>query len=121
MEENSEPVKQSADADTLHCEHDFTVNLEAAFVQQQIYLNPTLNLYDLAQVLNTNRTYISNFLNQQLHTTFYEYVNHWRIKHAEQLLLTSNFTIDEIASRSGFNSLSSFRRYFTVDSGCGWP
>lgn len=117
LEENREPVKQSADADTLHCEHDFTVNLEAAFVQQQIYLNPTLNLYDLARVLNTNRTYISNFLNQQLHTTFYEYVNHWRIKHAERLLLTSNFTIDEIASRSGFNSLSSFRRYFTVHAG----
>ena len=60
-------------------DYHFAQHLEKVFVEDEIFLNPTLNINDLAQALHTNRTYISNYLNQQLDTSFYEYVNGWRV------------------------------------------
>ncbi len=95
----------------------FVEHLEEVFRDKKIYLNPTLNINDLAQELGTNRTYISNYLNQQLQTTFYEYVNRWRIGQTMELLKTTNLSLDDIAQKSGFNSQSSFRRYFIAHVG----
>lgn len=50
-----------------------------AFANEKVYLNLKLNIVELAMAVGTNRTYISNYINQQLHTTFYEYVNKWRL------------------------------------------
>ena len=93
-------------------DYHFAQHLEKVFVEDEIFLNPTLNINDLAQALHTNRTYISNYLNQQLDTSFYEYVNGWRVDKAKQLLTNTELTLEEITMQSGFNSLSSFRRYF---------
>lgn len=95
----------------------FAQALHDTFELGHIYLNPTLNINGLAQQLGTNRTYLSNYLNQQLHTSFYEYVNGWRVKHAQQLLATTALPLEDVASQSGFNSLSSFRRYFKKATG----
>ena len=95
----------------------FDEAFETMFSDRQIYLNPSLNINDLAQELGTNRTYVSNYINQQLHTTFYEYVNDWRMKRAMGLLTSTNLTLQEVATQSGFNSISSFRRYFVTKMG----
>lgn len=95
----------------------FADRMERMFSEKELYLNPTLNINELAQHLGTNRTYISNYLNRQLHTTFYEYVNQWRIRRAQKLLERTELTLDQIACQSGFNSQSSFRRYFTAATG----
>ncbi len=108
-EENSAPPA----ATNYH----FADNLERVFSEKEIFLNPTLNINDLAHELGTNRTYISNYLNQQLHTTFYEYVNHWRVARAKDLLAQTSLPLDAVAAKSGFNSQSSFRRYFAAAVG----
>ncbi len=95
----------------------FAEHLEEVFRDGEIYLKPTLNINDLARELGTNRTYISNHLNQQLQTTFYEYVNRWRVARAKELLKSTSLSLDDIAVKSGFNSQSSFRRYFIVHVG----
>lgn len=95
----------------------FDETFETVFSDKMVYLNPTLNINDLARELGTNRTYVSNYINQQLHTTFYEYVNDWRVKRAICLLTTTNLTLQEVATQSGFNSISSFRRYFVSKEG----
>ena len=87
------------------------------FTEKHIYLNPLLNINDLAHELGTNRTYVSNYINQQLNTTFYDYVNNWRMKQALYLLNTTELSLQEIASQAGFNSISSFRRYFVSTMG----
>ena len=87
------------------------------FEEEKIYLNPKLNIVELSMSVGTNRTYISNYINQQLHTTFYEYVNKWRVKRAKELLSSTSLPLEDIATQSGFNSLSSFRRYFTKSMG----
>ena len=86
--------------------------------QEHIYLNPRLTLSDLALRVGTNRTYLSNYINQVLHQTYFDYINTLRIKFASQLLLTTNYTLEVIAEKSGFNSLSTFRRCFLQTYGC---
>lgn len=73
---------------------------------------------DLAQKLGTNRTYLSNFFNKERQTTFYEFVNGYRISYSENLLTTTDYTLDVVAELSGFNSLSTFRRAFSVKNNC---
>lgn len=91
----------------------FEGNLTKAFEEDAVYLNPRLNIAGLAITVGTNRSYLSAYLNQHQHTTFYEYVNQWRVRRAKELLAESAIPLEQIAGKSGFNSLSSFRRYFT--------
>ena len=85
--------------------------------KEQAFLNPKLTLSELALRVGTNRTYLSNYLNQQLHQTFFEYVNSLRMSYATELLVTTNLTLEVIAEKSGFNSLSTFRRCFLQKHG----
>lgn len=106
-------VEQPAPAEpagevTYHFAHRF----EAAFSESHLHLNPQLSIIDLAAEMGTNRTYVSNYINQQLHTTFSNYVNAWRVREAQRLLTDTNLTLEEVAEQSGFNSLTSFRRNF---------
>lgn len=80
--------------------------------KEKIFLDPNLNLIDLAETLGTNRTYISQFLNNEMHCSFYDYVNTLRIEFAGELLKTSDDKIEFISVRSGFSSITTFRRIF---------
>lgn len=86
--------------------------LEDLFAQRQLHLNPHLSLNDVAEAIGTNRTYLSRHFNQTLHTTFFDFVNLLRVRHAQHLLQDSNQTIEAIATNSGFNSAGTFRRVF---------
>lgn len=92
--------------------------IEQLFIVDKIYLNPTLKLSDVASMAATNRTYISKFFNQGRESSFYSYVNRYRIEHACRLLKESNDTIDVIAGQSGFNSKATFYRVFSDIKGC---
>lgn len=88
------------------------------FDEERIYLDSKLKLSDVARMVGTNRTYLSRYFNRDSGQTFYDYVNNYRIKHAEQLLRNSSATLLEISEKSGFNSLSTFRRAFVAMYGC---
>lgn len=94
--------------------------LETAFNDKKMYLNPKLTILDLANECQTNRTYISDFLNTELNTNFNDYVNLARIERVSQRMLMNNdldYSIEEIAVASGFNSVSTFRRAFEKFTG----
>jgi AraC-like DNA-binding protein len=88
--------------------------LERIVEEQQLYLNKNLMLQDLAQAMNTNRTYISSYLSQQRQQTFYDYINQLRIERVSIPLMKEHpeYKLDYVASESGFASLSTFRRAF---------
>lgn len=106
MTENSDKIFESKGMPKLG------IVLQDLFITQKIYLNPKLKLSDVAMLAGTNRTYLSNYFNQELSTTFYDYVNGMRLDHAEELLIHSSDSQTLIAEQSGFNSLSTFRRQF---------
>lgn len=88
--------------------------LERLIEEEQLYLKPNLTLNDLAQALGSNRTYVSNYLSQVLHQTFYDYINQMRIERMSIPLLREHpeYKLDYVASQSGFVSMSTFRRAF---------
>lgn len=107
--ERMEPVEE---------QNSIAVIVNRLFVEERLYLNPRLKLSDVARLVGTNRTYLSRFFNQENGQTFYDYVNNLRVKHAEELLLTTSLPLLAIASESGFNSLSTFRRVFVSTYDC---
>ena len=90
--------------------------LSLCMVEQKLYLNPKLTLQDVCSAIGTNRTYLSDYLNNVLNTTFYDYVNELRIKTACEIMDSMTHEnkrpIIEIAEVSGFNSISTFNRAF---------
>ena len=93
--------------------------LERMMEEQQLYLRPDLTLMDLAQAIGTNRTYVSNYLSQVLHVTFYDYVNQLRIERMSIPLMKEHpeYKLEYVATKSGFASMSTFRRSFIKITG----
>lgn len=56
--------------------------LQRLMTEERLWVNPHLTLSDLAMQVGTNRTYLSNYLNNTLSTTFYDYVNDYRLQAA---------------------------------------
>lgn len=99
--------------------YNFSDTLRELFEEKHLYLNPALTLTDVAQELCTNRTYLSAYLNNDLETTFFDFVNNYRLEHASVLLKEyPQMTLEQVAEKSGFNSLSTFRRSFMKKFGC---
>ncbi len=87
---------------------------------QKIYLDPELRLDTVAQMLNTNRTYISTVLNDDLGKSFIVWVNEYRVGEAISMMTGPGGrekTISEIAEKSGFKSNSSFTEFFRRQTG----
>lgn len=90
------------------------VDITALILEKQYYLTENLNLTMLASLIGTNRTYLSRFINTKLNTTFYDYINTFRVEHAMRLLRDSNSkqSLEEVAYQSGFGSYTTFNRFF---------
>jgi AraC-like DNA-binding protein len=94
--------------------------LESVITTLKPYLKKDLALYELAAMVNTNQTYLSNYLNQVQQTNFNDYVNQYRVKEACRLMLDhqqDNLTIEMLAGISGFNSTSTFYTAFKKFTG----
>lgn len=112
--------KKEVDTETVHEQESpllyqqIQTSLEQSMTESKLYLNPKLTLQELAAEIGTNRTYLSEYLNNVLETTFYEYVNAFRIKEACKFIneFGQRKSMIEIAEMSGFNSISTFNRSF---------
>lgn len=112
-----QPVEPEPEELKLQQEAAFAERMYLLFEKEHVYLNPRLRLSELAMVLGTNRTYLSQYFNQNCESTFYDFVNDYRIHHAKLLLHSTDDTLETIAMNSGFNSLSTFRRAFVQREG----
>lgn len=95
-----------------------SLRIRKLFVEERIYLNSRLALSDVAKLIGTNRTYLSQYFNRVERTTFYDFVNGMRLEYSEQLLKDTDDNLLTIALKSGFNSLSTFRRSFDKKHNC---
>ncbi|AOE87301.1 AraC family transcriptional regulator [Pseudomonas sp. TCU-HL1] len=94
-------------------------DIEEYFQRSQPYLDPALDLHQVASATGYTRNQISYLLNQMLGQSFYQYVNQARLQHLLTLLATAvpPVRIDELAFSAGFNSLSAFYRCFRQHTG----
>lgn len=88
------------------------------------YLNQNINIDDVAHKLGTNRTYVTRLMRQEYGLSFIEYVNVARIQYSQKILYTSpNITLEEVATKAGFQSTSNYCRAFKRYTGTtpkGW-
>ncbi len=94
--------------------------LEDCMTRKKLFLNPRLTITDLAHEMGSNKSYISDYINRH-GKTFYDLINEYRIAEACHIIDTkdtySKISLSEVAARSGFNSMSSFNRYFSKIKG----
>lgn len=97
----------------------FKSDLLTYFEEQKPYLNSNLSLTEVASSLNTNRTYLSQIINEDLEMNFYSLVNQYRIDHAIALMEEQdyNLTIDGLCKSAGFKSRSVFYSQFKEKTG----
>lgn len=88
------------------------------FVSEKPYLNPDLNINDVAEALHTNRTYVSTLVNQNFGMSFRDYLNSQRINYSKGVLINSpGLVLDEVASMCGFTSDSQYVKKFKEITG----
>lgn len=89
--------------------------IQSLFENEAIYLDPKLSLVKLAKHLNTHPKQLSQAINEGTDYNFIQFVNTYRIKHAQALLVDPARRSDKIiaiALDSGFGSLSTFNAVF---------
>jgi YesN/AraC family two-component response regulator len=88
--------------------------------KEALFKKNDLTLQDLANRLDTHPNYLSQVINEKEQKNFYTYINNLRVKafieNASQGA-TKNYTLLALAFDSGFNSKSTFNKYFKESTG----
>ena len=80
--------------------------------KERLYLKHDIDVSVYCKQIGTNHSYFSRYLNQEKGMTFYQYINSMRMLHAQEKLLNSDLSMEEIAYECGYNDIRSFRRAF---------
>lgn len=94
--------------------------LNEVVVSKKLYTNPDLKLNDLAEEIGISMYHLSYILNHYQNSNFYDYVNHFRIKEFENMVVNgehNKYTLNAIIDKCGFSSRSAFFRYFKKVNG----
>lgn len=95
--------------------------IEEMMKKEKIYRQKDLSLDRLAEMLSTNRTYVSKAINSCASQTFFNYVDMYRIREAVALLSdidSGDVPFKHIADIVGYNSVQVFYRSFKRETGC---
>ena len=85
----------------------------------KVFLEPNLTVITLADKCNTNRNYLSQFINERYAMNFNTFINMLRINEARQLLADKNndLPLKELYLKLGYNSYSVFNEAFKKNIG----
>ena len=92
-------------------------SLQKLIIDDEVYLNSRLTMLEMANIICTNRTYLSQYLHEVKKQTFYDYINTYRIEASCRLIKYmaesgERLNMTDVSLKSGFNSTSTFYRYF---------
>lgn len=76
-----------------------------------------IRLKDIANAAGFSECYFSRLFKTITKKQFHQYLSEFRIKKAEQLL-RQNYSLSEVAYKTGFNSIETFKRTFKKIKGC---
>ncbi|MDK2866830.1 MAG: two-component system, response regulator YesN [Clostridiales bacterium] len=100
-----EPETVETGKDILHIAH------AKSYIEEH-FADSNLSLSEVSEACAINSSYLSRLFVEYLSQGFLEYLNKHRIAYSETLLIGSELTVSEIASKSGFNSSQSYIRVF---------
>jgi len=96
------------------------VDLNQLIENKAVYKQQELSIGDLAKMLNTHPNYLSQIINKKTGRSFYDFINTFRVEACKKMMEdpeSKKFTLLSLAYESGFNSKSSFNRYFKKSTG----
>ena len=91
--------------------------LDSLMLNERVYLQSNLTLTEVAELLHTSSNNISWLLNNVYHSTFYDFINKFRIKefvHKIENKEHLQHTILALSMDVGFNSKSTFNKAFKL-------
>ena len=93
--------------------------IKTLFETDKVYQNTHLTIQDVSLAVGTNRTYVSSIINQSYNMNFCRFVNEYRLKVLEKLLLDDvDMTYQALAEQCGFGSIDSMKRAVKAKTGC---
>lgn len=81
------------------------------------FSDPAFNIDAMASALKLHRTTLLRLFRKELNTTPLEYLNQCRIRHALDLLRTTQLPVSEVAARSGFQQCNYFCKVIRMHCG----
>ncbi len=95
--------------------------LEETVVKKELFSDPHLTLESLAELLNTNRTYLSHIINKHYGENFCSYLNELRVKKAALFISQKGevdiYKLESIAKNVGFSNRATFNAAFKKYTG----
>ena len=106
------PVERRTPEETLYD------GLVARMHKDELFRNSELGRDDLAALMGTNRTFLSQAIKQKSGQTVSEFINHFRFRYTAMLLSDHpELGITEIGEMAGFASRSTMHRQFSAHFG----
>ena len=107
------------DSVVTEADRELFAKVENLMREQKVYRMKSLTRDSLADMLGTNRTYLSRAINSMSGKSFSDYLNSWRI--VEATLIMSDKSVDiplkQLADDLGYSSISVFYRSFQKETG----
>lgn len=113
--ETSDKPKEKDVTAVVEISPDAILRIRNTMEKHQLYLKQNLNIEDFSRQVGIHFREVSSIINKEFNTNFFEFVNEYRVNRAKQMLLDPQYaemTILDILLESGFNSKSSFHRFF---------
>ena len=82
-----------------------------------LHLNQNIKVNDIADYLHINRSYFSKLFKKHTNMSPHQYITRLRLDRAEKLLITTDYSINEIASMLNFADIYSFSKLFSKHYG----
>jgi AraC-like DNA-binding protein len=109
------PIKYKSSGLTPTASESLKKELEELMEVQQVYKESELRLNDLASYLQASKHHVSQIINEHYQVSFFEFVNHYRVRHVAKRLDDPKYekeTIIQLAYEAGFNNKVSFNKAF---------
>ena len=113
-------VKYAANALPVKELEKLALRIQKTLEVERLFLDPELNLDQLAETIGSSRRNVSQAINEQLGKSFFELINGLRIDAAKKILserTDPKLTVLEVMYEVGFNSKSSFNTQFKNRTG----
>lgn len=92
--------------------------MEAVMTEEQVFRQPGYTVEDMCERLHTDRKQLSQMMMHHYGVHFPEYLNNRRLAYAQQLMLTTQMKMTQVAEESGFAGSSHMNRLFKQQFDC---
>lgn len=120
MEKITEIHKYEKSPLTIQTKNDILQRLEDLMIKENLFLNSSITLGEIADKLSVIPRYLSQVINELKGQNFYDFVNSYRIEEAKRILSDPSHNEEKILAvlfDCGFNSKSVFNTVFKKSTG----